>query len=631
MVLAIVMMAAGGASAGRRITVTRASIAAIGATRLSDLFVFANAWSPATHDGYTVSPTPRALSLPRDTQWTILLNGQTVDVSTLDAMTLDAVPVTLAEIDSVVFRDAPTPGVAWDSSRGRVEIFATRVTSGWRSGGATSAATWLGDVGPVRFASGSARGSDTVGPDASLWIARGAGRWYAGLSASVEQHPFVDPSMQRESASLRAGLRAAGAWHDVLLSATESPDYVHYSEPFGRGVGADQRSLVAGVSGGLERDSGLIARYRVSATENRLARADDDSIFANPWRWRRARAGADLERRGRRSRAGVFAGLEHREVTTADSLSRRDDTFVRAGAFLQRRAGRAWTFDADAAGTLSDGDGAASLGAGAAWVVRPADTLRVRVQVSQRLFAEDDNLELWSARGADFLDRGGVAYTIDGAVDRTTVSAADIGWTSCGVLGGVEVDLGLRRYDDAYVATHAFSLNPATGTFESPSAVVTGQSGHVAIVRSRLWHALGDHSWADFSWVYHEALDCDPALGTLWQTLPRHRLTYAIYAQPARAWRFHLRITHFSSTLWTDYAGADGATYDSGDGVFTVRSRVNGATFLDAGFRVAAWRRRATLDVGARNLFDADVRYHPAGASQALTLYGQLALRWDAP
>jgi hypothetical protein len=293
--------------------------------------------------------------------------------------------------------------------------------------------------------------------------------------------------------------------------------------------------------------------------------------------------------------------------------------------------GHGWILNTDAAGTFADGEGAASLGIGALWVVRPADTVRARVWISQRLFAEDDNLWLWTTRGADFLGRGGVSYSIDGVVNHTTVSAADLGWTSRGVLGGVEVDLGLRRFDDAYVEQYDFSFNAATCTFESPAAITTGQSGNVALVRTRLWHALGDHSWADFTWVYHDAFDCDPALGTLWQTIPRNRLAYTIYARPARAWRFHIRLSHFSSTLWTDYAGVSGIVCDTGNGTFTVTSQVPGATVLDAGVQVAAWRQRATLDMGARNLFDANVRYHPAGMDQVLTLYAQLALRWGTP
>ncbi|HEX5133394.1 MAG TPA: hypothetical protein VFX92_13035, partial [Candidatus Krumholzibacteria bacterium] len=469
----IVALTASGVSAGRRVTVTRATISASGVTRLSDLFALAGSWSPATNDGYTFSPTPRGLSLPRDTQWTILLNGQTLDVSTFDANPLDAVPVALAEIDSVVFSDDAAPGAAWDSGRGRVEIFALRPVSGWRAGGAVGTARWVGDVGAIRFTPDAPRGSDTVGPDASFWAMRGSARGYVALSGNLEQHPFVDPSMRRRSMSLRAGLRTTHSWHEAVATAMDAPDYIHYSEPFGRGVRADQRALLAGVSGGLQLNGAWRTRYRVAGSENRLSQSADDPVFADTWTTRRGRGGIDVERRVSRSRVGAFAALEHREVNTAGALMRNDDTFARTGAYWERRAGRAWILSADAAGTFAQGDGAATLGAGADWVVRAADTLRTRVRVSQRLFAEDDNLWLWSARGADLLANGGVAFSIDAPVTRTTVSSVDVGWTSTGVMGGLDVDLGLRRFDDAYVDQHTFALNPVACVFESPVNVVT--------------------------------------------------------------------------------------------------------------------------------------------------------------
>ena len=89
------------------------------------------------------------------------------------------------------------------------------------------------------------------------------------------------------------------------------------------------------------------------------------------------------------------------------------------------------------------------------------------------------------------------------------------------------------------------------------------------------------------------------------------------------------RVSHYSPTLWTDYAGVDGVTCDV-DGVWvTYHSRVDGATFLDAMVQHGMWRQRLWVDVVARNVFDADVHYHPAGASFDLTLLVQARLRWS--
>lgn len=653
------------ASAGRRVTVTREMIANLGATRLHDLIAVTEPWSPQSNDGYTINPTPRALSLPRAVQWSVFLNGQRLDVAVFDAVHLEMVPVSLAEIDSVVFSDESVPGTSWDSGRGRVDIFAARARDGWNAGGAASIANESGDPGPYRYTAQSSPNVDGIGPDGSFWLSRGAARWYAALSASLVQHPYTDPAMRertvtalrtylpgttapesdatswfydptwpavlRMSASLRGGVRAGAYWQEAIFSMQNARRYFHYSEPFGRELPTDQQVTALALSGRAALADNLTLGYRVSASESQLSDQDGVLVFDYDWGTRRARGDLELERTGKRSRVLLFGGAEERRVSTTDSLSRDEDTFVRAGVVATRRVGPRLRAGIDAAGTFADGDGAASFGATADWAVRPADTLRVRLRVSQRLFVEDDNLWLWSERGYDLLARNGVSYSIDGPVTRTTVSVADVGWTSRGVLGGVDVDLGVRRFEDAYVEQRTFAFDTTTCAFVSPTNVATGQTGHVGLVRARLWHALGGHSWADFSWTYHEEFNSDDAFSALWQTIPRHRVSYSLFGRPRPAWGLRLRIAHVSSTTWPEYAGIDGATCVTDGVAVTYHSRVPGYTTVDAGLQHSWWSERAVLDLVARNLFDVVARDHPAGASEAFTIAVQLRLQWNAP
>ncbi|MDH4038926.1 MAG: hypothetical protein OEX18_15315 [Candidatus Krumholzibacteria bacterium] len=641
------------AAAGRRVTVTRDMIRALGATRLYDVIASVEAWSPQSNDFYTASPTPRGLSLPRAAQWSLFLNGQPFDVSVFDAQHLEMIPVSLAEIDSVVFCDESAPGATWDAGRGRVEIFAARARGGWNAGGAASVSHETG-----------AGGSD-AGPDGSLWVSRGATNWYATLSAAMAEQPFNDPAivasttaamstlrpgatapasdatdwfydpaspaMLRMSASLRGGVRAGAYWQEVLFSTQNARHYFHYSEPFGREVPTDQRMTTLAFSGRAALAQDILLGYHATASETQLSDQDGVLAFDYDWGQRRASAGANVTRRGRASRSVLFASAEERRVSTEVALSRNADTILRAGLAGQRQLNHAWSAGVDAAGTFADGDGAAAVGVTADWVPRSADTLRVRVRLAQRLFVEDDNLWLWSERGYALLARNGVTYTIDGPITRTTVSSADLGWTSVGVLGGVDVDLGVRRFDDAYVEQRSFTFDSATCSFVSPTHVATGQAGNVGIVRARLWHALGQRSWADFSWTYFEEFDSDAAFSALWQTVPRHRLAYSVYGRVREAWRLRLRIAHASSTFWPDYAGIDGATCVVDGITVTYHPNVPAYTTVDAGLQYAPWNGRATLDLLARNIFDTTLRDHPAGASQAFTLALQLRVQLGAP
>jgi len=505
---------------------------------------------------------------------------------------------------------------------------------------------------------------DAIGADASVWLARGDRNWYASVSGAMMQSPFTYPAMReqttealatlrpgatvptssppvswfweptypavlRVSSSVRAGIRAGGGWHEAIAAIADARRYFHYSEPFGSEVPTDHRMLLGGVTGSLAAGARTRVGYRALASSVELTDQYHALAFDYEWTSRRLAGGVDVAHDFGRTSAGVFAGIENRSVETVDTLSIDDDTFVRAGVRVERGLGRASGAELELA-TTSDGDDAATVAAARVnWVVRPADTLRVRVALQERLFTENNDLWLWSERGYGLLARQGVSYSVDGPITRTRVASVDAGWSSSGMLGGVELNLGWRRFDDAYVESRAFTFDPATCDFASPTHVVTGQTGNVGVVEARLYHALGTQSGGAFAWTYVEEFDSDPAFGTTWQTVPRHRLRYTVWARPRPTWSLWARVCHYSATLWTDYAGVDGATCNA-DGIsVTYHERVNAATFVDAMVQHGMWGERLWIDVIARNVFNGDVQYHPAGATFDLTLYAQARLRWS--
>ncbi|MCI0450946.1 MAG: hypothetical protein L0Z51_00995 [Candidatus Latescibacteria bacterium] len=654
------------AAFARRVVVTRERLEAAAATRLSDAMVLLDAWAPSSNDGYTWMPTPRALTLPRSTAWSVVLNGQLLDVTVFDAVHLELVPVSIAEVDSIVFVDdvdRSSIGAAWASTSARIEIYAARATRGWTVGSTASVGNQTGDPGPYRYTDQATPNVDAIGADASLLLARGTRDWYLSLSGAMMQHPYTDPAMRdrttgalttlrpgasapeasapaswvsdpnwpavlRLSTSARAGVRAGGGWHEGIAAVADARRYFHYSEPFGGEVPTDQRALLGSAAGSFGAGARTRIGYRALASREELTDQDEALAFDYDWTSRTRAGGIDLTHDRGRARAVLFAGLENRRVDTPDTLTEDEDTFVRGGARIEHGFGRAYRADLELTATSDGDDDALSAAARLHWVVRPADTVRVRAALQERLFTENDDLWLWSERGYDLLARQGVSYSIDGPIARTRVLSFDAGWSSSGVLGGVELNLGLRRFEDAYVETRAFSFDDSTCSFDAPTRVVTGQNGHVGVIEARLYHALGDHSGGDFSWAYVEEFDSDAAFGAMWQTVPRHRLRYTLWARPRPTWAFWARVCHYSPTLWNDYAGVDGASCDVGGVWVTYHSEVDGATFVDAMVQHGMWRQQLWVDVIARNVFDADVRYHPAGASFDLTLLVQARLLW---
>jgi len=663
LVLALVVTTTSSARAAR-VTITRATLDATGQSRLAEAIARVAPWLNTTSDFYTYSPTPGGATMPRALSWSVVLDGAPVDVSVFDAMHLELVPVAVGEIDSIVFVSAED-GLDGSSARGRIELYTTRAGSGWSVDAALAAASQSGDPGPYAYTAQATPNVDAIGPDAALRIAHGSRNWYASLSGRLAQHPFTDteirervdaqmgalrpgveslppnpdltswfynadgPAVLRTSATLRAGVRSGSHWHDATLALSDAHHYFHFSEAFGSEVPTDQMLSLASLSGAFATGARTRIEYSASASEKELRDTDGALAFDYEWESRHAGGNARVVHETGRTRAHLGAGIEQRTVSSTDTLTDDSDTFVRANAGVERRVSRSFTLGASLASTFADDDNAIAGGVTSRWVVRDADTLSARVVYRQRLAVEDDNLWLWTARGYSMLADRGLAPTYENTTARSGVGTVEVAWSSLGMLGGIRVAGAINRFDDATVERRSYAFEPAACAFESPTRVIGGQQGHTGMLDLRVWHGLGDHSRADFSFVYLEEFNSDADFSAVWRSVPRHQIRYALSFWPLPTWSGRVAVTHVSSTHWVDYETIDGVVCLSDGFEIPIRARVDGVTSLDASIRHGMFGGRWVADVIARNILDDDVRYHPAGASMSFTLIVQLRTNWN--
>jgi hypothetical protein len=453
----MVLLATAHPAVARRVVLTRAQLEAAAVTRLSDAMQLIDAWSPASNDGYTWMPTPRALTQPRATTWSVVLNGQLLDVTVFDGTHLELVPVSIAEVDSIVFVDEvdqAAAGAAWESSNARIEIHAAHATPGWTVGATASGGNPIGDPGPYRYTPLATPNVDAIGADASVWLARGDHNWYASVSGAMMQSPFTDPAMReqttealatlrpgasvpsssppvswfweptypavlRVSSSVRAGIRAGGGWHEAIAAIADARRYFHYSEPFGSEVPTDQRMLLGGVTGSLAAGTRTRVGYRALASSVELTDQYHALAFDYEWTSRRLAGGVDLAHDFGRTSAGVFAGIENRSVETVDTLSIDDDTFVRAGVRVERGLGRSSGAELEVATTSDGDDGPPSLHASMGGAARRHAARAVRRSVRSR------KTTTWVVGGANG-PLAGRSYSVDGRRSRARVVDAGV-------------------------------------------------------------------------------------------------------------------------------------------------------------------------------------------------------------
>jgi hypothetical protein len=133
-------------------------------------------------------------------------------------------------------------------------------------------------------------------------------------------------------------------------------------------------------------------------------------------------------------------------------------------------------------------------------------------------------------------------------------------------------------------------------------------------VATHLRGYLGYRAW----WV----LSAGAAALNEWHKIPRQRFSARLFWTPVKSFSISLLATRISATTWADYWPIDGAAYPVlGEGTYTYKAKVPSWTNIDVQIRKQFWQRRLAASVLLKNLLNDEVRYHPIGGTNHLTLY----------
>lgn len=640
-----------------------------GLTRVGDIFLLLDNWRASTIDGYDWKAGANGLSPFQGQSWTLMLDGQKVDIDVFGTNNLNLLPVTLDQIDSLVVVSHPQLHSGEFADRGLIHIYTHRPQGGMSFRAALMGGNETGDPGPYRYTPLSSPNVDGIGPDASYTLGIAYGKWYALGNFATQIHFFQDPAMRERNTqilqlpssntyiddspsrrsrgiqsipgrfgfdevfpgmrkvatSLKTGIQTDVGRLDAFFGYSHARRYFLFFQPLGREIPVDNDYLHTGATGSLSLSPRLSVLCRLKYASNKID--EYPNALGADFDWERQVLSLNAEGDFDRGSLQVTAGGLLRRASLNTHFELDDDSydFGRVYGSVGYDISDQMRQRLSLSGSFSSGEHAGNASLTNHLRVNARHALSLQLSYSERLFEEDNSLWYWAARGYDVLDSLSVGYTINGDIGKSSLLASDLEWrmeifNDC--TGGLAVSY--RHFGDAYFERQAFAFDSSSCSFSSPVVVETGKGGEVFGV-----HLSADMTTPGFLqhhvfYNYQAAMTGDDVFKNVWESVPRHRMGYRFTYSPSSVFRVWGMLSHLSSATWKDYSGIDGKTCVSTLSSDTYYASVKSSTVLDLQLQRWFWHRRIRGDFICRNVWNEELQYHPIGASFDLTFYLQL-------
>ncbi len=607
-----------------------------GARRLSDIFLLIDDWDATTVDGFTYTASARGLSPFGIPAWTLMVNGQTIDIDLFAVRSLDRLPLTPAELDSVVVIATPSLHDGVFARGGVIHFHVSRPEPGHALRGLLTAANETGDPGPFRFTDRMTPNIDRIGTDVSGSLSVGSGRAYAAASALWREHYVTDPLLRVRTADIsptrlpliteagatfRAGLETDGGTHELYVARSQTDDFF-FLAPLGREVPAESPFTHIGISGRQRTGPEMGLRYRLAYSANAL------ELLANrldlDFDWKLERWVADIATSLQRNDydAALGAGIEYASADTRYSLPENSLTILRLFGRVETAIGS--TSTQTWAVALEAGADEVALNASLRQRWRPGDRQLVEADLAyfEQLPEHDTRVWYWQRRGYLLLADAGVEVTSAGDSDKARTLALDLSWRSQ-ALDALTLKLGLfaRSHSRLSLEQQAYQFVPASQSFAGPVRLLAGQGGKlIGLQAAAQWQALSQLTLAAH-YRFQAVVAGDEPYESAWLAIPKHRLRLTGFSTPWEGLSFWGALRYRSSSRWTGYddVGVQSA------GAYS--SRVAETLAVDLAAEKWFWHRRMRLHLLLSNLLDDSVPFHPIGAAYGLSFQAQAEIR----
>ncbi|MFC1618507.1 hypothetical protein ACFL45_01040 [Candidatus Neomarinimicrobiota bacterium] len=642
----LIMSTVLGALPGRQV-ITSAELRGAGITRISGLLWLADNWHLSTIDGYTWRAAVNGLNTFDDQAWTVLLDGQRMNLKTMDVVNLNALPIDLTQIDSVIIISTPRLHHGEFTDKGLIHIHTRRPDPGLSAQGHYFAGNEAGDPGPYLYTRYRTPNVDRIGFDESLSINAARDSWSARFFLLWQTHTFSDFALTRRvkstinewsglnlwSALCRFGLVTARGEHELIAGCSFGDAHRVFFNPLGREIPVIDLSPRFGMNGRLPSLFGnLDVSYRLQFSRNTLRKSTNLLNFDYDYSLQNIHAALMGEFQGSSSGGNIGVGVDHYLFNTSPDLLSPSYMIGRFFGEIHATTSRRFQPSLGAMLLTSNGRAALKTSLSNLWEVSSRNSISATLAFSQRLLEEDTTPWYWIRQGYRLYDDHDVEYGISGNLDQSTRITADVAWSL--VLGKnltAAAAVFYRHLDGLYLERLAYQYVPEVCAFISPVSLLGDLHGKIGGISITLSQSPRRDLSQRLSYMYQTSLGGDQDFSAAQNAIPEHKASYRVTWAPLDNIAVWAMISYRSSSSYYAYQ-------DAGSQICPLTNLINlvyspalkSTTVFDLSMKKWFWKRRISGQVLLRNIMNEDLRYHPVGAGFGLSMLIQVNVLLDA-
>ena len=588
---------------------TADDLARSGVTRLSDILELADDWVGSSTEGFHWDFAPLGTSWEASPDWHLFIDGQPINIQTMNRQSLNLLPMAISEICEVHLHATPVLIHGVLAHGGAIQIMRCIPPDGISLTGQFSAGNETGDPGPYRYTHLGGTNVDRTGPSIHSSLAVASKDWSIRITGASDEHHVTDPRIRPRVLKLYQGdkdariiyrglgLDAQVFGHRVSAGISQVEDLM-YLPIMGRELPLDQKIAYAvasfsstdGFGYSLAGSStGSITRQNPESVSVDIAhRQLQARVFSNTWVSDYTKLEYGI--------SGVLAEIRFRPTYT-----RNITESIRADA----------TFKPDVLPPLEMGvTSSLSLDAGVlgyelfSHILHKRWGLELRLLIRRRGLASRTNLANWIWRGK-FPGRVAFRDEHPGLPKRESTRSADITWTVVGHRARLSLSSGVQTFTNIVYPSTSGPLDETKTYLETVTNLVS-TGGSVARTSLRVHFPVLRH----LTFKLHGAYAYPWSSSRIFRDAWNHRIQMGIHGEflPNERFSLDMRLRYIGSSLWHEFKEAARENPE-----FYVM-RLPGTVHLHLTVQKRLWGEQLRVSATMRNVLDHPHIAHPAGA-----------------
>lgn len=619
--------------------ITRNEIQQAGLTRIGDLVFLMDRWDALTTDGYSWQMNLQGMGIYDRQSWIVYLDGQRYDLHTLDIQQLNALPVTLGEIDSVVIVNTPQLVEGEFAGQGMIKFFTAKPATGWSARASLMMGNETGDPGPFRFTGYRTPNKDRIGDRESLGLSYGGDNWFAEAAIQSDIQLFPDfyqhgrirsildngPGFLRFLPSLRLGYTGVSGNHQFRLSQVISPEYFLFVSPVGRELPFTFNLTHAGLNGTVSSSGNQQYRYQIQWESTDLGEYEN-TLDANA-DWNMQTFYASLDREYSFAQVSGRVGLSYEQQALQSRHLQEKGTSDTESLFGNFRYHLVNGVQQNLDVLFKRQDRRYYSNVSITTDVRLNSAVASSMQIAYSESPLAAQYPSWPLqfRGYGFFDEWVFRDALyeSGVSQRVRQLDVDLGFDAT---LSPEITLGTslfyRQLKDLWFLETVQSFNPDDCSFFGAELFRGHRSGATAGGNLSLQYHAEERFSAMISYRYLQTVSGGDLFREKWKRIPAHAASARFTYSPVSNFSLWSMIRYQSETYWNEYSGIEGAECVYTENLKQVYSAdIQPWISMDIQAKKWFWDRQLAVSLLFRNITNNSYQYHPVGASFELSFF----------